>query len=159
MTILFYSLATLTILSALGVVLNRNPIYSVLHLILCFFTIAGHYLILQAPFLAAIHIIVYAGAIMVLFLFMLMLFNLNKETSLPNTLVFKCNATLITLTLTGVLITLAFLLKTTAAPHPVVVGTVSELGKLLFTQYAVPFELTAVLFLSAVIGVVMIGKK
>src|SRR4051812_5506734 len=77
---LFFALSILTILSALFVVFSRNPMYSVLALIFCFFTIAGHYILLNAQFLAIVHIIVYAGAIMVLFLFTVMLFNLNKET-------------------------------------------------------------------------------
>src|ERR1043165_7217575 len=77
---LFYLLSFLAILSALMVVVTKNPVHSVLYLVLTFFSIAGHYVLLNAQFLAAVHIIVYAGAIMVLFLFVIMLLNLNKET-------------------------------------------------------------------------------
>ena len=77
---LFYFLAFVSIFSALLVVSAKNPIHSVLFLIITFFAIAGQYIILNAQFLAIVHIIVYAGAIMVLFLFVLMLLNLNKET-------------------------------------------------------------------------------
>src|SRR5688572_20256452 len=80
LTYLFYFLTFLAILSALMVIFSRNPVFSVLYLILTFFAIAGHYILLNAQFLAAVHIIVYAGAIMVLFLFVIMLLNLNKDT-------------------------------------------------------------------------------
>src|SRR5947208_1605736 len=76
----FYFLSFLAILSALMVVFSKNPVHSVLYLILTFFAIAGHYILLNAQFLAAVHIIVYAGAIMVLFLFVIMLLNLNADT-------------------------------------------------------------------------------
>jgi len=78
--LIFYTLAAFTLLSSLFVVFSKNPIYSVLWLIVCFFTIAGHFVMLNAQFLAVVHIIVYSGAIMVLFLFTVMLLNLNKET-------------------------------------------------------------------------------
>ena len=77
---LFYFLSFLAILSALMVVISKNPVHSVLYLILTFFAIAGHYVLLNAQFLAAVHIIVYAGAIMVLFLYVIMMLNLNAET-------------------------------------------------------------------------------
>src|SRR3972149_2483734 len=77
---LFYFLAFLAVFSALLVVFSKNPVQSVLFLVITFFAIAGHYVLLNAQFLAAVHIIVYAGAIMVLFLFVIMLLNLNKET-------------------------------------------------------------------------------
>src|SRR5919112_3551256 len=76
---LFYFLAFLTLFAALGVVFSKNPVYSVLCLILTFFTLSGHYILLNAQFLAAVNIIVYAGAIMVLFLFVIMFLNMNKE--------------------------------------------------------------------------------
>ncbi|MDQ2657757.1 MAG: NADH-quinone oxidoreductase subunit J, partial [Bacteroidota bacterium] len=76
----FYFLSFLAVLSALMLVFSKNPVYSVLYLIITFFCVGGHYLILSAEFLFAVHIIVYAGAIMVLFLYVIMLLNLNKET-------------------------------------------------------------------------------
>ena len=77
---IFIILSLLTVLSALAVVFAKNPMYSVLSLIVCFFTVAGHYILLNAQFLAIVHVIVYAGAIMVLFLFVVMLLNLNADT-------------------------------------------------------------------------------
>jgi NADH-quinone oxidoreductase subunit J len=78
--ILFWLLTIMAIGCALGVVLSRNPVHSVIFLILTFFAISGHYLLLNAQFLAIVNIIVYAGAIMVLFLFVIMLMNLNADT-------------------------------------------------------------------------------
>ena len=77
---IFYFLSALAIFCALMTVFSRNPIHSVIYLIICFFAIAGHYLLLNAQFLFIVNIIVYAGAIMVLFLFTLMLMNLNQDT-------------------------------------------------------------------------------
>jgi NADH-quinone oxidoreductase subunit J len=77
---IFWFLSFVALMSALNVVFSKNPVYSVLSLIITFFAIAGHYLLLSAQFLAAVHIIVYAGAIMVLFLYVIMMLNLNNET-------------------------------------------------------------------------------
>src|SRR5665811_1637024 len=90
---LFYFLSFLSILCGLMVILEKNPIHSVLYLVLTFFTIAGHYVLLNAQFLAAVHVIVYAGAIMVLFLFVIMLLNLNKETEPHKSVWLKASAT------------------------------------------------------------------
>src|ERR1700738_1781432 len=78
--ILFWSLSALALISAILVVASKNPVHSVLWLILVFFAISGHYILLNAQFLAIVNLIVYAGAIMVLFLFVIMLMNLNAET-------------------------------------------------------------------------------
>jgi uncharacterized MnhB-related membrane protein len=78
--IVFWLLSIMTLVFAIGVIMSRNPISSVLFLILTFFTISGHYVMLNAQFLAIVNIIVYAGAIMVLFLFVIMLMNLNSDT-------------------------------------------------------------------------------
>src|ERR1700738_4967792 len=77
---LFWFLSVLALFSAIMVVVSRNPVHSVLWLILVFFSISGHYILLNAQFLAIVNLIVYAGAIMVLFLFVIMLMNLNAET-------------------------------------------------------------------------------
>src|SRR6266498_1874624 len=89
---LFYFLSFLAILCGLMVILEKNPIHSVLYLVITFFAIAGHYILLNAQFLAAVHIIVYAGAIMVLFLFVIMLLNLNKETEPHKSVAWKFSA-------------------------------------------------------------------
>src|SRR4029078_11850479 len=91
---LFYFLTFLAILSALMVVFSKNPVYSVLYLIITFFAIAGHYVLLNAQFLAVVHVIVYAGAIMVLFLYVIMLLNLNKVSEPHKSNLLKFAATI-----------------------------------------------------------------
>src|SRR3954466_9254881 len=90
---LFYFLSFLAIMCALMVVVSKNPIHSVLYLILTFFAIAGHYVLLNAQFLAAVHVIVYAGAIMVLFLYVIMLLNLNADVEPHKSSILKIAAT------------------------------------------------------------------
>lgn len=162
-TYLFYFLSFLAILAGLMVVLSKNPVHSVLFLILTFFAIAGHYILLNAQFLAAVHIIVYAGAIMVLFLFVLMLLNLNADTepqhSTPLKFAGVFSGGLLLLILTAA-IKNAFpespgLLEVNTTQ----IGLVKNLGKVLFEQYLLPFEISTVLFLTAMIGTVMLGKK
>jgi NADH-quinone oxidoreductase subunit J len=91
---LFLFLSFVALLSALGVVLAKNPVHSVLFLILTFFTLSAHYLMLNAQFLAAVNIIVYAGAIMVLFLFVIMFLNLNEDTEPHKPMLAKIAATI-----------------------------------------------------------------
>lgn len=158
---LFFTLSILTIISALYVVFSRNPMYSVLSLIFCFFTIAGHYVLLNAQFLAIVHIIVYAGAIMVLFLFTVMLLNLNKETEPHKTNWVKIAAVIAA----GMLfLTLIASLKSTQLgrfhlPYRSTIGFVQNIGMKLFTDYLLPFEISSILFMSAMIGAVMLAKK
>lgn len=159
--ILFGILSLMAIVSGISVIFSRNPVFSVLYLIITFFSIAGHYILLNAQFLAAVHIIVYAGAIMVLFLFVIMMLNLNKETE-PTKPVWVQFAAVIA---GGVLmITLIGSLKgaetiTMAQLQNSEIGLVGNLGKVLFSDFLVPFELSSVLFLSAMVGAVLLGKK
>jgi NADH-quinone oxidoreductase subunit J len=159
--ILFIVLSLITIVSGLAVIFARNPVYSVLALIVAFFAIAGHYILLNAQFLAAVHIIVYAGAIMVLFLFVIMMLNLNKETEPQKAINIKMAAVVAA----GVLmITLIGALRSAdSIPQPSNldgnIGLVSNLGKVLFSDFLIPFEISSVLFLAAMVGAVMLGKK
>ena len=154
--ICFWIFSVLSVISALGVVLNRNPIYSVLSLIVCFFAIAGHYALMGALFLSAVHIIVYAGAIMVLFLFVIMLMNLKE---IPEFILgwWQWGAAVLVALGLG----LGLVGHVLGTQGSVANGDMSlhTLARLLFTTYAVPFEISAVLFLSAVIGVVTLGKS
>jgi len=159
--LIFFTLSALTIISALVVVFSKNPMYSVLSLIVCFFTIAGHYILLNAQFLAITHVIVYAGAIMVLFLFVVMLLNLNAETE-PH----KAPKLKIAAAISGgmLFLTLIAALKTTqlgefTAPPASTNGMVQHVGQRLFTDYLLPFEISSILFLSAMIGAVVLAKK
>jgi NADH-quinone oxidoreductase subunit J len=138
-------------------------VYSILFLILTFFAISGHYILLNAQFLAIVNIIVYAGAIMVLFLFVVMLMNLNAESE-PHQ---KNKWVLYIGGISGgslLLVIVAALKKTVATTQLVQmnngeVGLIKNLGIKLFTDYVFPFEISSVLFLSAMIGAVVISKK
>lgn len=159
--IIFYMLAAFTLLSALFVVFSKNPIYSVLWLILCFFSIAGHFVMLNAQFLAVVHIIVYSGAIMVLFLFTVMLLNLNSETEPHKPILLKFAAVLSGGAL--FLIIIAAVRSTMTAPYVAPqlseVGYVKNIGMKLYRDYTLPFEVASILFLSAMIGSVVLAKK
>lgn len=158
---IFYFLALVSIISALMVVFSKNPIHSVLYLVVCFFSIAGHYLLLNAQFLAVVHIIIYAGAIMVLFLFVIMLLNLNKESE-PHKPVFIKFASVISGSLLVLVLIAAMVnIHPAAHSHPSLhtIGMVKDLGNTLFKEYLLPFEISSVLFLSAMVGVVLISKK
>ena len=161
--ILFYALSALAIISAVMVLVSKNPIHSVLWLILVFFAISGHYILLNAQFLAIVNIIVYAGAIMVLFLFVMMLMNVKKDNEPQKQLWVK---------LIGVIAGGSFLIllialvkqNTSFQGRDVLlkdgsIGLIHPLGQALFTDYVVPFEISSVLFLSAMVGAVIIGKK
>lgn len=159
--ILFWFLSAMALFSALMVITSRNPIYSVIWLILVFFAISGHYVLLNAQFLAVVNIIVYAGAIMVLFLYVLMLMDLKKETEPQKNRWLKIAGALAGGSLLLVLV--AALKKvdmnTIAETRTGDIGLIENLGKVLFTDYVIPFEIASILFLSAMVGAVVIGKK
>jgi NADH-quinone oxidoreductase subunit J len=161
--ILFYLLSGLAVFAALMVLLSKNPVHSVLWLIVVFFAISGHYIMLNAQFLAIVNLIVYAGAIMVLFLFVIMLMNLNSSAEPGKHIWMK---------LAGVVAGGCFLimLVSLASQAPEMtnktvqlkdgnIGLIKELGRVLFSDFVLPFELTSALFLSAMVGAVVLGKK
>lgn len=160
LTNIFYFLSFLAILSSLMVVFSKNPIHSVLYLIITFFAIAGHYIMLNAQFLAIVHIIVYAGAIMVLFLFVIMFLNLNSDTE-PQ----KSNLVKFAGVISGgllLMVLLASLSKVNAVTNETPIsdiGLIQNLGMVLFQDFLLPFELVSILFLAALVGAVMLGKK
>lgn len=157
----FGILAFLAIMFALMVVFSRNPVNSVLYLVLTFFCIAGHYLLLNAQFLAVVHIAVYAGAIMVLFLFVIMLMNLNQDTEPQKTAISKVIAGVLGGMLLFVMVGAlkgTEQLQISQYGHSEI-GLVKNLGKVLFHEYLFPFEIVSVLLLAALVGAIMIGKK
>jgi NADH-quinone oxidoreductase subunit J len=157
---IFWFLAFLALLSALYVVFAKSPVHSVLSLIITFFAIAGHYLLLNAQFLAAVHIIVYAGAIMVLFLYVIMMLNLNKETE-PHKKNYIKFVSVIAAGLLLVTFVAAFRgaeIAGEAKPNDSI-GLVAELGKVLFKEFLLPFEISSILLLSAMVGAVYLSKK
>ncbi|HTQ64153.1 MAG TPA: NADH-quinone oxidoreductase subunit J [Puia sp.] len=159
---LFWFLSVVAIFSAIMVVVSKNPVHSVLWLIIVFFTISGHYILLNAQFLAIVNLIVYAGAIMVLFLFVIMLMNLNSDTEPQKNKWLK---------IAGVIGGGALLLVLVAALKDADIknqlaqtgtgdiGLIHNLGIALFNDYVIPFEVSSILFLSAMVGAVVIGKK
>ena len=152
----------MALFGAMMVVTSRNHVYSVLWLILTFFAISGHYIMLNAQFLAVVNIIVYAGAIMVLFLFVIMLMNLNKNYEPQKNRWLKFAGAIAGGCLLLVLV--AALYKTemkdkVAEVNTGDIGLIKNLGKELFSTYVVPFEISSILFLSAMVGAVLIGKK
>lgn len=161
-TNLFYFLSFVAVFSALLVVFSKNPVYSVLYLIITFFAIGGHYLLLSSEFLFVVHIIVYAGAIMVLFLYVIMYLNLNRDTEPHKSNILKVSAAvcagLLMIVLVGSLKGAAEL-SVQQAEKGIAIGSIENLGKVLFTDFLLPFEISSVLLLSAMVGVVMLGKS
>ncbi len=158
---LFYIVAFLSIFFSLLVIFSKNPVYSVLYLIVTFFTFTIHYILLNAQFLAIVNFIVYMGAIMVLFLFVLMLLNLNEETEPLKPTLLKVMGVVAGMCL---LVTLAGSLKALSVSEPLVLqntnlGLVKNLGKVLFNQFLLPFEISSLLLLSAMVGAVLLAKK
>jgi NADH-quinone oxidoreductase subunit J len=160
MSLIFYILAAVAIISALVVVFSKSPVNSVIALIVTFLAIAGNYILLNAQFLAVVHIIVYTGAIMVLFLFVIMLLDMNRENE-PH----KKWTTKLAATISGgllLLVLLAALKKLSLMPiqHAInnKMGLVHDLGQVLFKDFLLPFEATSVLFLAAMVGALMLGK-
>ena len=158
--ILFYFLSVLAIGSAILVVVSKNPVHSVLWLIVTFFAITGHYILLNAQFIGIVNLIVYAGAIMVLFLFVIMLMNLNAESEpkknkwlrLAGIVAGGCLMLVFVAALKN-----AEIKGQTAAFSQGEIGLINNLGDVLFTTYVVPFEISSILFLSAMVGAVVIG--
>ena len=158
---IFYLIAFLSIFFSLMVIFAKNPIHSVLYLIITFFTFTIHYILLNAQFLAMVNFIVYMGAIMVLFLFLLMLLNLNEDSE-P----LKSNFLKIAGVIAGMclVITLVGTLKSLHLSDPVILqtqdlGLVKNLGKVLFSEFLLPFEISSILLLVAMVGAVLLAKK
>ncbi|MEI6889592.1 MAG: NADH-quinone oxidoreductase subunit J [Bacteroidales bacterium] len=158
---IFYFLSILALYSGVMVLLSKKPIHSVLYLTMTFFAIGGHYILLNAQFLAIVHIIVYAGAIMVLFLFTVMLLNLNKEDSSPKHIWVKAAAIIAGFMLGMILIGVfrGYDLQIVQQPMESQIGLVKQLGRVLYKDYMLPFEVSSILFLTAMVGAVLLGKK
>jgi NADH-quinone oxidoreductase subunit J len=165
----FFLFAALAVVSSLLVIAQRNPMYSVLLLIVSFGALSGLYVLLDAPFVAVIQIIVYAGAIMVLFLFVVMLLNAPHEDT-EEDLARGVRGGGAGIKALGGVLALAFGLElvwaldrtggAVAAPAGGgAAGSVGAIGRLLFTAYAFPFEVTSVLILVALVGAVLMARR
>jgi NADH-quinone oxidoreductase subunit J len=160
---IFYILAIGTIVSGVMVVVQKNPVICAMFLVTVMLCLAGIYLLLFAEFIAAIQVIVYAGAVMVLFLFVIMLLNLEKEVKANTRSPFQKTAGLVLgILLAGILAAAVFAAGQPVPGPRVEPGTVSNsvfIGRMLFSRYLLPFEITSVILLIAIIGVILIGKK
>jgi NADH-quinone oxidoreductase subunit J len=162
-TYLFVFFSVLAIAAAIAMVLNKNTVNSALFLVMNMVSLAGIYLLLEAQFLAVIQIIVYAGAIMVLFLFVIMLLNLEKERSLFDKFRVKylVSFLLAVVVLSQIFYALGSWTDTlpTISDQMVSVGTVEAVGEVLYTKYLLPFELTAILLTAAVVGALVVAQQ
>jgi len=163
--ILFWVFASILTLSALGMITVRNPVHSALLLVLCFFTSAAIWLLIEAEFLAVVLILVYVGAVMVLFLFVVMMLDINVEEVkarvtryallggiVAGAVVFEIVSVVWTRSL-GVEVTQG------AAAQPATYSNTAELGKVLYTEYVYPFELAAILLLIAIVAAISLTMR
>lgn len=162
-TLMFVLLAGLAIGSGIAVVVQRNPLYAAISLVGVFVAFAGLYILLAASFIAAVQIIVYAGAIMVLVVFVIMLLNVEEEVRKPLRLKY-----LIPLAIVGAFILMAqtaFVISSIRTPPPLrdaavsQVGLTKSIGTGLFTKYLLPFEVTSILILMAIIGAITLARR
>ncbi len=158
---LFYLFSAGAVIASVMVLMAKKPIHSVLYLTVAFLAIAGHLILLNAQFVAIVNVIVYAGAIMVLFLFTVMLLNLNLQTEHRKTFIVRLAAVitpgLLFITLTGAIKKADIIYNQFKVETQI--GMVRDLGKILFSEFRLPFEISGILFLSAMVGAVMLGKK
>lgn len=159
--ITFYFIAFLSIFFSILVISAKNPVHSILYLILTFFTFTIHYILLNAQFLAIVNFIVYMGAILVLFLYTLMLINLNKESEPVKSNLVKFAGVVGGCCMIAVLFAS---LKLVGVSQPVLLknpdlGLVKNLGKVLFNEFLLPFEVSSLLLLSAMVGAVLLATK
>lgn len=160
--ILFFVMAALTIVSGILTVSTKKPIYSILYLIITFFSISGHYILMNAQFLAVINIIVYGGAILVLFVFTVMLMNLNKDDKAFSKGFIVTAASLVSLLF--FVLTAKIFFQSDVKSNEVMmgegnIGLTESIGTALYSEYVVPFELASILFIAAMIGAVLLSKK
>ena len=160
--IMFYVFAALTLLFGVLVVVNpfsRNPVTSAMFLVLTIVSMAGLFVLLHAFFLAAVQVIVYAGAVMVLFLFVIMLLDVKEEQKRKIKFVSVLAGLLSVGTIVAIFLISLHATNLHAHPTPAAEGDTALLGKLLFTQYDLPFEVVSVLLLVAMVGVILLSKK
>lgn len=160
--IMFFTLALIAIATALGMLFSRNAVYAALFLILNFGTVAVFYLLLDAPFIALTQVTVYAGAIMVLFLFVIMLLGAEQTGRTPA--VWWMQRTPLFLGAVLLVETIAMIYtqrnKLPVVPAaPAAFGTPTSVGEILFNQYLLPFEVTSILLLVAMIGAIVLSRQ
>ncbi len=161
-TIMFVALAALAVGSAIAMVAQRHPLYSAIALIGVFMAFAGFYILLAAPFIAAVQVIVYAGAIMVLVVFVIMLLNVEEEVRRPRRLKFLIPAAILG---AFILLAQAAFIISSVGETPVrdaalsQIGITKSIGTGLFTEYLLPFEITSILILMAIVGAMTLARR
>src|ERR1051326_545455 len=159
MPILFYIFGALTLGFGVLMIIMRNPVNSAMFLVLAIASLAGLFVLLHAFFLAAVQVLVYAGAVMVLFLFVIMLLDLKVEERRKSKKFGVAAGAISVGTILGIFFTSLANSPLPAGAAPTLEGGTVLLGKLLFTQYLLPFEIVSVLLLVAIVGVVLLSKK
>lgn len=161
---MFFFLATVAVAAALGMLLARSPVYSALWLVLNLFCVAGLYLTLNASFIGVVQILIYAGAIMVLFLFVIMLLNLSalpqlQEINWTSGVAFALGLVLLSQLLYVVSLEFDLGVESVAPETAAEVGSAATLGEVLFTRYALHVEVAGVLLLAAAVGALMLAQR
>jgi NADH-quinone oxidoreductase subunit J len=162
---LFYIFSSILIASALGVIISRNPVHAALSLVLCFVTSAAVWLLIEAEFLAVVLVLVYVGAVMVLFLFVVMMLDINTEEMRSGFTRYAwlgwITAGVVIVEIVGVVMTRSLGVDVTkgAAPLPDNYSNTQELGVALYTQYIYPIELAAVLLLVAIVAAITLTMR
>ena len=157
--VLFYLFSLVAVLSGFSVITARNPITSALSLVLCFFCLAADYVLLDAHFVAVIQVLVYAGAIMVLFLFVIMLLSAGDEVRLEGRGGLRLAATLTAAVLAFELGALVVAKRGENVALPASFGSTEALAERLFTRHVLPFEITSLLLMVAVVGAVVLARR
>jgi NADH-quinone oxidoreductase subunit J len=159
--LIFLYFAAVILVSAIFMITRKNPIHSVMFMLLLFFHIAGVFVLLNAEFLAAVQLIVYAGAILILYLFVVMLLNVDRESTAP-----RANRFWPWMVGFGVIIAAEIILLISHGTFPAEAGLpmrgasgVKELGEVLYQRYLVPFEVASIILLVGLVGAVMLAKK
>jgi NADH-quinone oxidoreductase subunit J len=163
--VLFYVFSTILVCAALGVIVSRNTVYSALSLVLCFVTSAAIWLLVQAEFLAVVLVLVYVGAVMVLFLFVVMMLDVNVEERREGFVRYAwlgwLTAAAVIIEIVGVVWARSLGIDINKVPVPVAAdfSNTRELGLVLYTKYAYPFELAAVLLLVAIVAAIALTMR
>lgn len=157
---LFFLLAAICVGAVLGMIISKNQAYSALFLVLAFASMGGLFGLLNAPFIAVVQIIIYAGAIMVLFVFVIMMINVRE--GLPpekKKWVFGASSVLAIILFLEIILAASGRLSSLSGPEISDIGNPTDLGRLLFTRYLYPFEITSILIIAALVGALVLLKK
>jgi len=160
--IFFIIFATVAVVSALGVVSTRNPVHSALFLIVCLLQVAAIFVLLRAPFIATVQVFIYVGAVMVLFLFVIMMLDIRKATIerfIPGGHLFVMAVLVVLISEIFFIVRRSRLATLSVATDSHLDGSVMEMGKALFIEYLLPFEVVSVILLVAMVGAIVMGKK